>query len=112
MADESPTVGTEAERRAAPEIADAPERQRYEGHLDGELAGVLEYELRRDRLILIHTEVAPAFEGRGVAAGLARYALDDVRRRGLYVTAACPYVKTYLARHPEALAGIKGQETT
>ena len=99
-----PTDAASTTARAAPDIADAPERQRYEAHLEGDLAGVLEYEVRRDRLILIHTEVAPPYEGRGVAAAITKFALDDASRRGLRVTAVCPYVKGYLARHPEALA--------
>jgi hypothetical protein len=95
-----------------PDIADAPERQRYEARLDGELAGVLEYEIRRDRIILLHTEVAPPYEGRGVASGLTRYALDDAHRRDLRITAACPYVKSYLARHPVDLAFVSGKAPT
>ena len=84
-----------------PVVSDAPDAQRYEAHLDGELAGVLEYVLKRGRIALVHTEVPPAFEGRGVAAALARFALDDARRRGLPVIASCPYVRRYLERHPE-----------
>ena len=82
-------------------VSDAPDAQRYEARLDGELAGVLEYMLKRGRIALVHTEVAPAFEGRGVATSLARFALDDARARGLRVIASCPYVRAYLAKHPE-----------
>lgn len=90
-------------------ITDAPERQRYEAHLDGALAGVLEYVLRRDRIILAHTEVEPVVEGRGVAAALTRFALDDARRLGRRVIATCPYVRRYLARHPEDLDIVIGR---
>ena len=86
---------------ARPVITDAPERERYEAHLDGELAGVLEYIVKRGRIALIHTEVLPVHEGRGVGAALVRFALDDARRRELRVIATCPYVQSYLARHPE-----------
>jgi predicted GNAT family acetyltransferase len=86
---------------ARPVITDAPERERYEAHLDGELAGVLEYIAKRGRTALIHTEVLPVHEGRGVGSALVRFALDDARRRGLRVIAVCPYVQSYLARHPE-----------
>ena len=86
---------------ARPVIADAPERERYEAHLDGELAGVLEYMVKRGRIALIHTEVSPEHEGRGVGSALVRFALDDARRRELQVIATCPYVQSYLTRHPE-----------
>ena len=84
-----------------PVVTDATDAQRYEARLDGELAGVLEYVVKRGRIALVHTEVAPAFEGQGVGAALARFALDDARGRGLPVIASCPYVRAYLQKHPE-----------
>ena len=84
-----------------PVITDAPERERYEAHLDGELAGVLEYVLKHSRIALIHTEVLPEFEGQGIGSALVRHALDDARGRDLRVIATCPYVIGYLQRHPE-----------
>ena len=84
-----------------PTVSDAPERERYEAHLDGELAGILEYIVKRGRLALIHTEVLPHHEGQGIGSALVRYALDDARRRELRVIATCPYVQSYVARHPE-----------
>jgi uncharacterized protein len=87
---------------ARPVITDAIARDRYEAHLDRELAGVLEYKVTRGRIALIHTEVLPVHEGRGVGSALVRFALDDAHRRELRVIATCPYVKDYLTRHPEA----------
>ena len=84
-----------------PVITDAPERGRYEAHLDGELAGVLEYVIKYGRLALVHTEVRPEYAGQGLGSALIRFALDDARQRGLRVIAICPYVKEYLTRHPE-----------
>jgi predicted GNAT family acetyltransferase len=82
-------------------IDDAAEAQRYEAELHGVLAGILEYSVKHGRIALIHTEVLPEFEGQGIAAALTRFALDDARRRGLKVIAACPYVKKYLETHPD-----------
>src|SRR5687767_14818026 len=86
---------------ARPVITDASERERYEAHLDGGLGGILEYKVTRGRIALIHTEVLPVHEGRGVGSALVRFALDDARRRGLRIIPACPYVQGYLKRHPE-----------
>ena len=108
MADQRTEPGTPPDRGAPLRIADAPERQRYEAHLADALAGVLEYVVRRDRIILVHTEVSPDFEGRGVAAALTRLALDDARTVGRRVIVACPYVKRYLARHPEDMDIVVG----
>ncbi len=82
-------------------IADAPAAGRYEAHLDDQLAGVLEYVVEEGQIDLVHTEVAPSHEGQGIGAALARFALDDARRRRLRVIASCPYVRAYLAKHPE-----------
>jgi uncharacterized protein len=82
-------------------VTDAPERERYEAHVDGALTGILEYKVKGDRLALIHTEVPPEFEGHGIAAAITRFALDDARRRGLRVLALCPYVRRYLETHPD-----------
>jgi len=95
-------MGAMTSSPARPVVTDAIERERYEAHLDGELAGVLEYKVAPGRIALIHTEVLPVHEGRGVGSALVRFALDDARRRELRVIASCPYVKDYLRRHPEA----------
>lgn len=86
----------------AVEVVDVPEAHRYEARLDGSLAGFLDYRFRGDdRIVLVHTDVDPAFEGRGIGRSLARHALDDARARGLGVVPRCPFVLAFLERHPE-----------
>ena len=85
---------------AEPVVSDAVDRARYEAHLDDELAGFLEYIVKHGRIALVHTEVLPVHEGRGVASALVRHALDDARARELRVIAICEYVQGYLTRHP------------
>lgn len=84
-----------------PEIRDSPAATRFEAFVDGRLAGVLDYRLVATRRILIHTEVFPAFEGRGVGAALVRAAMDEAQAAGRRVTVKCPFARTWLARHPE-----------
>jgi NAD+ kinase len=50
---------------------------------------------------LLHTEIDPAFEGRGLAGRLAGGALTDARARSTPVTVTCPFVAGYVERHPE-----------
>jgi predicted GNAT family acetyltransferase len=83
------------------EVTDVPGATRFEARAGGVLAGYLEYVLKRGRLALVHTEVLTEFEGRGVGGALARFALDDARRRELLVIAICPFVRSWLERHPE-----------
>ncbi len=74
---------------------------RYEAMIDGEVAFVAYEEEPGNRLVLTHTEVPEALAGRGIAAQLARTALDDARVRKLTVVPQCAYVASYVKRHPE-----------
>ncbi len=52
-------------------------------------------------LVLPHTLVPPALEGRGIAAALVKEALAWARQEGLRVRPTCSYVAAYMQRHPE-----------
>jgi predicted GNAT family acetyltransferase len=83
-------------------VRDNPDRLRYEVFDDdGALAGFAQYVLRSDRMIFVHTEIDDAFEGKGFGSKLAAGALDDVRRRGHLVVPLCPFIASYIERHPE-----------
>lgn len=84
-----------------PTIIDAASASRYEARIDGDLVGFLDYVVKRGRIALVHTEVLPDHRGTGIGEHLARFALDDARRRGLRVIVSCPYVRSYVDRHPE-----------
>lgn len=81
-------------------VTDDPARHRYEARLDDELAGFAAYRLEGKTVVFTHTEVQPSFEGRGMASSLVRNALEDVRARGLGVRPLCPFVRSYIDRHP------------
>jgi uncharacterized protein len=82
-------------------VIDEPGRQRYEARLGDQVVGFTEYRSTDGRLILLHTEVDPAFEGRGFGSRLASGVLDDIRARGLRVSVRCPFIKAFIGRHPE-----------
>jgi uncharacterized protein len=76
-------------------------RHRYHAEIDGHEARIL-FEPAGDRTLdFQHTQVAPELRGRGVADALVSRALDDVRARGERIIATCPFVKSFLGRHPE-----------
>lgn len=50
---------------------------------------------------LMHTFVPEILEGRGIASSLAHHALEWAREHKKPVVVYCPYVATYLKRHPE-----------
>jgi uncharacterized protein len=83
-------------------VEDRPEESRYEARDEsGVVAGFAQYRRRGDRIVFLHTEVDDAFEGQGVGSALVRGALDDARSAGLRVVVECPFVKSYIERHPE-----------
>jgi hypothetical protein len=84
-------------------LADNPERHRFELQAGGQLAAFAEYNAIKGALLFTHTEVLPEHEGKGYGSRLVRFALDDVRRRGLHAIPACPFVAGYIRKHPEYL---------
>jgi len=85
------------------EVRDVPAQHRFEAvdPAAGEVLGFLSYQRDGDRVVLVHTEVDDAAEGRGVGSTLARTALDSVRDDGLRVVAQCPFVTAYVQEHQE-----------
>ena len=86
---------------AEAQVVNNADASRYEVSLDGKPAGFAAYRLKDRRVIFTHTEVDFAFEGHGIGSTLARYALDDVRERGLQAVTLCPFIAAYIERHPE-----------
>jgi predicted GNAT family acetyltransferase len=82
-------------------VTDNPQANRYELHDGDTLVGIAAYQLRNGTIIFTHTEVSDAYEGQGAGSQLAREALDDVRRRGLRVVARCPFIASWIGRHPD-----------
>jgi predicted GNAT family acetyltransferase len=84
------------------EVARADAASRYEGRVDGGLAGFAEYQLTDQLIVFTHTEVDPSYEGQGVGSAIARWALDDVRAQGSRkVLPLCPFISGWIARHPD-----------
>lgn len=82
-------------------IVHVPDRRRYEVRVDGRTAGYVSYVRRGGRLVILHTELDPAYEGQGLGSGLARAALDDARDAGTPVLPLCPFVEGWIAKHPD-----------
>ncbi len=55
-------------------------------------------------MLIVHTEVPPQLEGRGIAAALVRAAFEHAEPPGFKVVPACSYVRAYVRRHPETQA--------
>jgi predicted GNAT family acetyltransferase len=90
------------------EVIDVPERSRYEIRLDGQRIGFLDYYRTGDTMTIPHTEIEPAFGGRGLGAELVHEALDDIRSRQLLVRPLCSFVRHYISQHPEYADMVEG----
>lgn len=81
-------------------VQDRPDLQRFELVVDGHVA-IAAYRLEGDRIVLTHTEVPEALAGRGVGTRLATGVFDILRARDAKVVPRCPFMATFVARHPD-----------
>ena len=82
-------------------IANDERRGRYQAKRGGRPIAFSEYELEPGRIVFTHTVVRPEFEGQGVGSRLAKFVVQDAQARGLRIRPVCPFIRSYLRRHPE-----------
>jgi predicted GNAT family acetyltransferase len=90
-------------------VRDVPERSWYEVTVDGEPAGHATYRDDGEVRVFLHTEVDDSFEGQGVGSALAQGALEDVRASGRTLVPRCPFIASYIDRHPEYAGLVSSQ---
>lgn len=82
------------------DIIDREDQSRFVAEEDGHEAQIV-YEVRGDRLALVHTEVDEALGGRGMGGKLVTAAVERAERTGEILVPACPYARGWLRKHPE-----------
>jgi predicted GNAT family acetyltransferase len=82
-------------------VVDNPDEKRFEISVDGVRAGFTEYRAHGATHTFFHTEIDPAFEGKGLGSKLIRGALDAMRGRGNTVIPTCPFVRRFIDDHAE-----------
>jgi uncharacterized protein len=80
-------------------ISHDPAAQRFTATVEDHLS-VLDYTLVGGVMSIMHTNVPPAVQGRGIAAELMAAALNAARASGWTVNPVCSYAVEYLRRHP------------
>jgi uncharacterized protein len=85
------------------QITDNTHASRLELRAEGHLAELL-YRRRGDRFVIVHTDVPPELEGRGLGGALVRAAVDRAVGEGLTVVPLCPFARLWLERHPDVAA--------
>jgi predicted GNAT family acetyltransferase len=91
-----------------PRVTDSPQASRFELWLGTTRAGFIQYRAEPGTVLLVHTEIDPAFEGHGLGERLVAGALADLRARGLKLVPLCPFVRAYLRRHPDQAVLVAG----
>lgn len=79
-----------------------PASSRYVLTIDGEQKGELDYIATEATIEIPHTVVDPSLRGSGLGAKLVQESLDDIRdSTELRVIPTCPFVATWLLKHPD-----------
>ncbi|UKA76337.1 GNAT family N-acetyltransferase [Arthrobacter sp. FW306-07-I] len=86
-------------------IRHSPERERFELLDAGNVIGKAAYKEydggESPQRIFYHTVVNEEYGGQGLAGRLATAALDSTVESGIAVVPVCPFIKKFLAKHPE-----------
>lgn len=91
MSDETPNY----------EVVNNEEARQFELVVDKHKAKVTYVMLSPTTIIFTHTMVPFSLKGQGIASYLAKYVLDYARENNLNVIPQCPFIRSYIERHPE-----------
>lgn len=73
-----------------------------EGPIEGNPMAICDYRVDdAGAYHLLHAEVPPAFEGRGIGGALARGVFDLARDQGLKLVPRCSFMVAWAKRHPD-----------
>jgi len=86
-------------------VVDVTGEGRFELRADGHTAELV-YRVDGTYLVLVHTRVPGALEGRGVGGQLGQAAVDRAARDGLTIVPLCPFARGWLQRHPDEAARV------
>ncbi len=73
------------------ELAYEPDASRTAAYIDGQLIGECDYEVRDGAWYIMHTEMNPAFQGKGIARELVNMVAAEASARGIQVVPVCSY---------------------
>lgn len=82
------------------EVRNNTSENRFEVTL-GDTIGQVAYYLEGKSIVFVHTEVPREYGGQGIADKMADVALEYAKAEGLKVVPLCPFITSYIRRHPE-----------
>lgn len=77
------------------------EKDRYVIAVDDKRVGLADFADRDNQRVFYHTEIDPAYGGRGLATILVEEALTATRNEGKRIVPVCSMIGTVLKKHPE-----------
>lgn len=76
-------------------------KNRFEFHIDNHIA-FIDYSLTSENVMhLTHTEVPKELEGKGIGKNIVEKSLCHIKEQNYTVAPKCPFIVTYLNKHPE-----------
>lgn len=81
-------------------ITDNTEQQRFETPV-GNAFAFITYRWEHGKLALMHTEVPEEAEGKGIAGELTKLVFEKAKQDQRKILVYCPFISTFLKRHPE-----------
>lgn len=81
-------------------ITENTEKKRFETEVEGRTA-LIDYKKAENKIYLTHTEVPSELEGKGIASSMVKQVLQRIKDEGLELVPLCPFVASYIKRHPE-----------
>jgi len=82
------------------EIINNTKSGQFEYRTEDHLA-YLTYRLRKKTMFFMHTKVPKELSGQGIASSLALEALNYAKSKGYLIAVMCPFVSSYVKKHPE-----------
>ncbi len=74
----------------------------FEAIADSKRAGLMTYTWTSDdKLMIDHTEVDPAFGGKGIGKEMVRAAVEFARDRNIRIIPLCPFAKAVFGKNPD-----------
>ncbi len=86
-------------------IVNNERQEQFQAAVDGEIA-YMEYRLKDEMIVLMHTAVPEELSGKGIATALAVFAFQYAKEKRLKVKVYCPFVLTFVKRHPELMGQL------
>ena len=83
------------------EIVQNEDARQFELVVDKHKAKVSYVMLSPTSIIFTHTMVPFSMKGQGIASAMAKHVLDYARENNLNVIPQCPFIRSYIERHPE-----------